>query len=105
MGAALIWGLLAGAALAAPGECTVTGFEPFACDVVLDGNGLTFELPDGQYLAFAAGEADSGTVYLTPANAAPGRAPVDMGRFVSGDAPGCWVGTRKEFEFCALVQQ
>lgn len=106
VGAVLIWGVLAGAAMAAPGQCSVTGFAPFDCDVVLDGDGLTFALTDGQVLAFAASDVGKGMVYLAPADAMPGQPPVALGAFsAKPNAPGCWANGRDDFEFCALVAQ
>ena len=93
------------AAIAAPGQCTVSGVGTFACDVTMDGGGLTFDLPDGQTFAFALIEDGKGVGYLVAADAAPGQPPEELGDFlpVPGE-DGCWVN-RKEYKFCAALAQ
>ena len=106
-GAALLGGLvLAAPAGAAPGLCEMTGYDSFACDVVVDGGGLTFSLPDGQVFAFALTADNSGQGYRIAAEPKPGQLPVELGEFapVEGE-PGCWFGGRDEIRFCAMVQQ
>ena len=101
--ATLFWGAMVVAASAAPGQCVVTGFGTFDCDVAVDGGGLTFELPDGQTFAFAVDEDGVGTGYLTAADAAPGARPDEEEDLVAVDGkPGCWARD-DDFEFCALV--
>ena len=92
-------------AAAAPGQCTVTGYDTFDCDVALDGGGLTFGLPDGRIFAFTLIEEGVGMAYLIDADAAPGERPDELREFRAVDGkPGCWA--RKEnYEFCVLVQQ
>lgn len=97
---------LAAPALAAPGQCSMTGYGEFACDVATDGGGLTFELPDGQVFTFALVEEDEGIGYRIPADANPGQIPVELGAFepVPGEA-GCWRSEDEETRFCAMVLQ
>lgn len=103
--------LLAGFALAvpataAPGQCSITGFDTFECDVVMDGGGLTFGLPDGEIFAFALVAENRGQGYRIPAGSRPGQRPVELGVFrpVEGE-PGCWLGDRDEIRFCASIAQ
>jgi hypothetical protein len=105
-GAALLGLALAVPALAAPGQCSVTGYDTFECDVSVDGGGLTFGLPDGQIFAFALVAADEGLGYRIAADAAPGQRPVELGTFrpVEGE-PGCWLGERDGTKFCAALVQ
>lgn len=107
MGAALLAGLsLVSPASAASGQCSLTGYDPFECDVELDGSGLTFGLPDGQIFAFAVTGDGEGLGYRIPAGAAPGQRPIELGRFVPVAAePGCWQGERSGIKFCASVMQ
>ena len=103
--ATLIWGAMAVAAYAAPGQCTVTGYDTFDCDVALDGGGLTFGLPDGRTFAFALAEDGVGTGYLMAADGAPGTRPEELHGLTAVDGrPGCWA-REDEFEFCVLIEQ
>src|SRR5690606_25949338 len=64
-GAMLIAGFtLATSAQAAPGECSVSGYDTFACDVSVDGGGITFELPDGKMFVFSQTVVGEGLGYL-----------------------------------------
>lgn len=106
-GAALLIGLaLAVPALAAPGECALTGYDSFDCDVAVDGGGITFDLPDGKVFVFAQTADGEGLGYLIAADAAPGSPPEELGRFspVDGEA-GCWLGSKDGLKFCAAVAQ
>jgi len=95
---------LAVPALAASGQCSLTGFDTFDCDVEMDGGGLTFALPDTQVFAFALVEADEGLGYLIAADATPGERPDELGTFLPLAAePGCWFAEAKEIKFCAMV--
>ncbi len=98
-------GVMAGAAWAAPGQCMVSGYETFPCDVAVDGGGVTFGLPDGQVFAFALTAADEGLGYLIAAEAGPGSPPDELGRFtrVPGE-DGCWMHD-EDLQFCVLVEQ
>jgi len=92
-------------AAAAPGQCTVTGYDTFDCDVALDGGGLTFELPDGRVFAFTLIEDGVGTAYLIDSAAAPGQVPEALAEFRAVEGkPGCWA-REQDYEFCVLVQQ
>ena len=92
--------------MAAPGQCTVRDGAAFDCDVALDGSGLTFALPDGQVFAFALVEDGVGMGYLAAPDAAPGSRPEELGQMVPvPDKPGCWMGGRDDFSFCAQVAQ
>ena len=103
--ATLIWGAMAMAAYAMPGQCTVTGYDTFDCDIALDGGGLTFGLPDGQTFAFSLDEDGAGTGYLIAADAAPGSRPDEIGGLVAVDGrPGCWARD-DDFEFCVLIEE
>jgi hypothetical protein len=103
--ATLVWGAMAAAASAAAGECSVTGYDTFDCDVVLDGGGLTFGLPDGGIFAFALLADGVGEAYLIAPGSAPGQPPQMLRdlRPVDGKA-GCWA-REDAFEFCALVEE
>ena len=92
-------------AAAAPGQCTVTGYDTFDCEVALDGGGLTFTLPDGKTFAFTLAEDGVGSAFLIEADAGPGQVPDELRDFqpVEGQ-PGCWA-RGDEFEFCVLVEQ
>ncbi|MGK2228058.1 MAG: hypothetical protein ACI9GK_001887 [Devosia sp.] len=104
--AGLVWAVLAGVAVAEPAQCTVTGFGTFDCELSRDGGGLTFGLPDGQVFAFALVGEGEGLGYLTPVDAGAGTYPVELGLMTAAvDAPGCWVGGKDDFSFCALVAQ
>ena len=95
---------LAVPAWAVSGQCSLTGYETFDCDVTTDGGGLTFGLPDGQTFAFALTGEEEGLGYRIAADAAPGQLPVEMGAFVpAADAPGCWQSEKNDTRFCALV--
>jgi hypothetical protein len=103
---ALIWGAMAAMASAAPGQCVVRDGAAFDCDVAVDGSGLTFALPEGDVFSFALIEDGVGMGYLTAADAAPGASPLELGRMTPApDKPGCWVGGRDDFSFCAQVAQ
>ena len=106
-GAALLAGLaLALPAIAAPGQCSITGLDPFDCDVTVDGGGITFVLPSGEAFVFAHEADGEGLAYLIPADAQPGRYPEELGRFapVEGEA-GCWLGEKDGTKFCAALMQ
>jgi hypothetical protein len=92
-------------AAAAPGQCTLSGYDAFDCDVALDGGGLTFTLPDGQIFAFTLIEEGMGTAYLIDPEAAPGQRPDELREFEAVEGrPGCWARD-EDYEFCVLVQQ
>lgn len=98
-------GMMTVLAAAAPGQCTVTGYDTFDCDVALDGGGLTFALPDGRTFAFALLEEGVGEAYLIAADAAPGAPPEVLGGLLAvADKPGCWARD-EDFEFCVLVAE
>lgn len=106
-GAALLLGLaLVAPAAAAPGQCSMTGYGDFACDVTVDGGGITFALPSGETFVFAHEADGEGLGYLIAANPRPGRSPDELGRFVpvENDA-GCWFGEKDEITFCAAQEQ
>ncbi|MDB5615659.1 MAG: hypothetical protein JWQ22_3312 [Devosia sp.] len=93
------------AGYAAPGQCTVSGYGGFDCDVVTDGGGLTFGLPHGRTFAFALMEEGVGTGYLIAGDAAPGARPKAIQDMTAVDGkPECWARA-DEFEFCALIEQ
>ena len=96
----------AGTAVAAPGQCEVSGFDSFDCDVAMDGGGLTFALPDGEIFAFALVEDGEGLGYLIAPDARPGQRPEELGTFtpIEGE-PGCWAGERDIERFCVLVEE
>ena len=98
---------MTGAVAAAPGECTVTGYGTFPCDVAMDGAGLTFALPDGDSFAFALVSEGEGLGYLIAEDAAPGRRPKEMGGFEPAPGQqGCWRSTKDQsFQFCAAIEQ
>ncbi|MBO9587492.1 hypothetical protein [Devosia sp.] len=104
-GAMLIASLaLAAPAMAVSGQCSLTGFGEFDCDVETDGGGLTFALPDGQTFAFVLVEENQGLGYLIAADARPGQLPDDLGTFAPlAEEPGCWQAEQDETRFCALV--
>ncbi|MCS6760292.1 MAG: hypothetical protein MO852_16210 [Candidatus Devosia euplotis] len=103
---ALVWSLVAGVAMAEPGQCKVSGFGAFDCDLARDGSGLTFAFPDGHVFAFALVGEGEGLAYLSPADVAPGAYPTELGRMMpASDAPGCWVGGKGGFVFCVQVAQ
>ena len=92
-------------AAGAPGQCTVTGYDTFDCDVALDGGGLTFALPDGKTFAFTLVEDGVGTAFLIEADAGPGQVPDELRDFRAVEGkPGCWA-RGDDFEFCVLVAQ
>lgn len=92
-------------AAAAPGQCTVTGYNTFDCDVALDGGGLTFELPDGRIFAFTLIEDGVGVAFLIEDDAGPGQLPEELHEFRAVEGkPGCWA-REEDYEFCVLVQQ
>jgi len=92
-------------AAGAPGQCTVTGYDTFDCDVALDGGGLTFVLPDGKTFAFTLTEDGVGTAFLIAADARPGQVPEALREFRAVEGrPGCWA-RGDDFEFCVLVAQ
>ncbi|MFD1251413.1 MULTISPECIES: hypothetical protein [Devosia] len=106
-GAALAFGLaLAGVANAAPGQCSMTGFDSFDCDVVVDGGGITFDLPDGSTFVFAHVADGAGLGYRIAPEARPGQLPEELGAFAPIEAePGCWLGDKDNLKFCAAVLQ
>ncbi|KKB80005.1 hypothetical protein VW35_06000 [Devosia soli] len=104
-GAMLVVSLaLATPASADKGQCSLTDYDTFDCDVATDGGGLTFGLPDGQVFAFALTDDDEGLGYRIPADATPGQRPVELGIFepLPGQ-PGCWRALRNDTKFCASV--
>ncbi|MBN9333453.1 hypothetical protein [Devosia sp.] len=95
---------LAAPALAVSGQCSLTGYGDFDCDVTTDGGGLTFVLPDGQTFAFALTESDKGLGYRIAADARPGQPPLELGAFSAlSEEPGCWQSNRDDIKFCAMV--
>lgn len=103
---AVVAGMMAVAAVAAPGQCMVTDYGTFDCDVALDGGGLTFELPDGQTFVFALVEEDEGLAYLIAPDAKPGQRPDELGAFrPDADEAGCWASERNDDRFCVLVEE
>lgn len=95
---------LAAPALAVSGQCSLTGYDAFDCDVETDGGGLTFALPDGQTFAFALTGEDEGIGYLIGADVRPGQIPDELGTFApAAGEPGCWQAERGDTKFCALV--
>ena len=92
-------------AAGAPGQCMVSGYGTFDCDVTLDGGGLTFALPAGETFAFTLTGEDVGTAFLIAADARPGQVPDDLGPFHAvADKAGCWAQD-EGVEFCVLVEQ
>lgn len=106
-GVALGAGLaLAAPALGAPGQCSMTGYESFACEISADGGGITFTLPDGQFFAFVHTGDGEGPGYLTPADPTPGHSPRLLGSFAPAmAAPGCWRDAERDITFCAAIEQ
>lgn len=106
-GAVLLAGVsLAAPAIAAPGQCSMTGYEDFACDVDVDGGGITFALPDGQSFVFAHVADGEGLGYLIPTQPEPGALPQELGMFAPvADKPGCWLGAKDDITFCAAIEQ
>jgi hypothetical protein len=106
-GVALAFGLaLVAPAMAVPGQCSMTGFGEFPCDVVVDGGGLTFALPDGRALVFAHSGDGQGQGYLIAADAERGQRPEELGMFVPVENElGCWNGAQDEITFCAATAQ
>lgn len=95
---------LAAPALAVSGQCSLTGYDAFDCDVTTDGGGLTFVLPDGRTFAFALIEDGEGLGYRIDADAKPGQRPEELGSFAPlPEEPGCWQSDRNETKFCAMV--
>ena len=95
---------LAAPAMAVSGQCSLTGYEAFDCDVATDGGGLTFVLPDGQTFAFALIGENEGLGYRIAADARPGQRPEELGTFAPlPEEPGCWLSDRNETKFCAMV--
>ena len=106
-GAVLVGSLaLAAPADAAPGQCSMTGYGDFACEVTVDGGGITFALPDGETFVFAHEAEGAGLGYLIAAEPQPGQRPDELGRFspVEGQE-GCWFGAEDEITFCAALEQ
>lgn len=103
-GAMLLAGLaFAVPANAAPGQCSVTGYDTFDCDVTVDGGGITFTLPDGQNFVFAHVADGAGIGYLGTEGQ---RYPQDLGAFLPiEDEPGCWLGEKANIKFCAALLQ
>lgn len=106
-GAVLLAGLaFAGPAQAADGQCSVTGFGEFDCDVAVDGGGITFTLPDGQTFVFAHVADGEGLGYLGAADPRPGTYPEELGSFVPVEGQdGCWYGAKDDITFCAALLQ
>lgn len=106
-GAAVLAGLaLVVPAQAMPGQCSVTGYEDFACSVDADGGGLTFVLPDGQTFVFAQLEDGAGFAYRIADDNQPGSRPEELGMFAPLDSkPGCWLGEKDAITFCVSVEQ
>lgn len=106
-GAALAFGLaLAAPAAAAPGQCSMTGYGEFACDVNVDGGGITFSVPGGETFVFVHEANGEGAGFLIPAEPTPGRRPAELGRFAPAEGqPGCWFGDKDDITFCAALEQ
>lgn len=84
----------------------MTGQGEFACDVNVDGGGITFVLPSGETFVFAHEADGQGLGYLIPAEPQPGRIPEELGHFVPlDDQAGCWFGEKQEITFCAALEQ
>ncbi len=103
--------LLVGLAFAVPangaeGQCSVTGFGDFACDLTVDGGGITFALPDGRSFVFAHVSDGEGLGYISVADPRPGNYPEELGAFapVEGE-DGCWFGAKDGITFCAAFLQ
>ena len=96
-------GLATGIAHAEPAQCSASGFGDFDCELARDGGGLTFALPDGRVFAFALVSDTEGLGYIGAAGALY---PDELGTMTPApDAPGCWVGGKDDFSFCAQVAQ
>lgn len=106
-GAALVCGLaLAAPVAAAPGQCSMTGYGEFACDVTVDGGGITFALPSGETLVFVHEADGEGPGFLMAAEPQPGRGPRELGRFAPAEGQdGCWFGAKDDITFCAALEQ
>ncbi|MBJ7576989.1 hypothetical protein JHC09_03705 [Devosia sp. MC532] len=106
-GAALLFCCaLAVPALGASGECSLTGYDSFACDVAVDGGGITFALPNGDTFVFAHEADGAGPGYVIAADSQPGRSPAQLGRFFPvADRDGCWFAPIKEITFCASIAE
>ncbi|WP_169195126.1 hypothetical protein [Devosia sp. MC1541] len=106
-GAALLFCCaLAVPALGASGECSLTGYDSFACDVAVDGGGITFALPNGDTFVFAHEADGAGLGYVIAADSQPGRSPAQLGRFFPvADRDGCWFAPIKEITFCASIAE
>lgn len=103
-GAVLLAGLaLAGPAMAEPGQCSMTDYGSFECDVTADGGGVSFALPDGQVFVFVHVAEGAGPAFLI---SEPGRVPHALGDFapVEGE-PGCWHNEADTRKFCAAILQ
>jgi len=98
---ALVWSAMAGVAMAEPAQCTVSELGSFDCALARDGSGLTFALPDGRVFSFALVGDGEGLGYLSAPDSAY---PAELGTLTPDpDAPGCWVGGKDGFGFCAQV--
>ncbi|QQR40156.1 hypothetical protein [Devosia rhizoryzae] len=97
---------LAAPAGAAPGQCSMTGYGDFSCDVAVDGGGISFVLPDRQVFVFAHQANSEGFGYLIEDRARAGARPDELGAFapIEGE-PGCWFGPKDEITFCAALKQ
>lgn len=106
-GAVLLAGLtLAVPANAAPGQCSVTNYGTFDCDVTVDGGGITFLLPDGQSFVFAHLDDGAGLGYLGAVDQRPGLYPEELGPFLPVEGEdGCWLGQKDGIKFCAALLQ
>ncbi|WIY51751.1 hypothetical protein O9Z70_09650 [Devosia sp. YIM 151766] len=106
-GAVLLASLaLAVPAHAAPGQCSMTGYGSFDCDVTADGGGITFALPDGQVFVFAHLADGAGLGYLNPAEPESSRYPAELGAFLPVEGEdGCWLGEKDSVKFCAALMQ
>ena len=106
-GAVLVASLvLAVPAWAVSGQCSMTGFSSFECDIDTDGGGLTFALPSGETFAFALTAPETGLGYSIAADAAPGKRPTELGAFSAvADEPGCWQSDSEDTKFCVLVAE
>lgn len=81
----------------------MSGFEIFDCEIARDGAGVTFALPDGRVFSFALVSETEGQGYIGEADAPY---PEELGTMTpADDAPGCWVGGKDGFAFCAQVAQ
>ena len=93
-------------AAASPGQCSVTGFGMFECDVNADGGGIAFALPDGRTFVFSHIADGEGLGYVLPADLRPGSRPQELGAFAPLEGQeGCWFGAEDEITVCvALIQ-